>query len=321
MKLCEYCGINEVKTKQNRFCSFNCYAKSRVGKKFRKVNIKLCLYCKKEFDVGNKQRKYCSAYCSQKGSVGHPKYFSKEYLGDKFNEIEKVRCEKIGKASKERNAADRLHTKEVKRKIRKTIKERYPNMEPCHTKEAEEKRSKSLKKFRANHPEANERSRQIFIERVIKAGKHHDGLPEDFVLLDKSKKQISVTLKKTYRERPELIEGIKRNRLKQILPVKDTSIEIKVQKALNKKHVSYTTHYPFHGEIATQIDVAIPEKKIAIYCDGDYWHNLPNYIIRDNRANEVLLKNGWRVLRFWEHEINGDIDNCVDKVLKEINNG
>lgn len=61
----------------------------------------------------------------------------------------------------------------------------------------------------------------------------------------------------------------------------------------------------------TKADFFIPDKNIVIYCDGDYWHSLPDYIKRDRRINKKLLENGYKVLRFWEKEILLTNGNCV----------
>ena len=50
---------------------------------------------------------------------------------------------------------------------------------------------------------------------------------------------------------------------------------------------------------------------LALYVDGDYWHNLQNYKVRDARINYELVKNGYNVKRIWEHEINEDISKAL----------
>ena len=110
----------------------------------------------------------------------------------------------------------------------------------------------------------------------------------------------------------EAIEKIKKARLNQILPIKDTSIEVKIQNELNKRNIMYKKHIPVCG---CQPDIVFPEKKIVIFCDGDYWHNLPERIKSDLKQNFVLKENGWKVLRFWEHDINNNLDICMNKIL------
>ena len=67
------------------------------------------------------------------------------------------------------------------------------------------------------------------------------------------------------------------------------------------------------------MDIAFPEQKIAIYCDGDYWHNLPSYKIRDFKINKLLKEQGWTVLRFWEHDIHNNLEGCINKIEENLN--
>ena len=66
------------------------------------------------------------------------------------------------------------------------------------------------------------------------------------------------------------------------------------------------------------LDFAIPEKRIAIECDGDYWHSQPACIIRDKRKDKYLFNRGWRVLRFSETEINTDLARCLTVVQQAL---
>lgn len=82
-------------------------------------------------------------------------------------------------------------------------------------------------------------------------------------------------------------------------------------------------------------DFILPHKKIAIFCDGDFWHGykyhekkkpLKQYwrkkievnMKRDQRVVRKLRNEGWSVLRFWEHDINNRVDVCSRKILKKI---
>jgi very-short-patch-repair endonuclease len=74
------------------------------------------------------------------------------------------------------------------------------------------------------------------------------------------------------------------------------------------------------------IDIAFPELQTAIEVDGDYWHcneelgffckdkpqvrNLAN----DKRKSKFLLKNNWSLVRIWESEINGGIEECLKRI-------
>jgi DNA mismatch endonuclease (patch repair protein) len=42
---------------------------------------------------------------------------------------------------------------------------------------------------------------------------------------------------------------------------------------------------------------------------------------RDRLANEALSAAGWRVLRFWDFEIEADLDSCVSRVVETLREG
>jgi DNA mismatch endonuclease (patch repair protein) len=39
---------------------------------------------------------------------------------------------------------------------------------------------------------------------------------------------------------------------------------------------------------------------------------------RDKKINQQLENNGWVVLRFWGHEINKELDRCVEKIKQAL---
>jgi DNA mismatch endonuclease (patch repair protein) len=116
---------------------------------------------------------------------------------------------------------------------------------------------------------------------------------------------------------------------------KATTIEVLLQKALWHKGVRYRKNY---RKIPGSPDIAIVKYKIAIFCDGEFWHGkdweqkkarlknnreywirkIERNIDRDNRFTSELQAQGWYVLRFWEEEIKTDIDNCVSTVIRLI---
>lgn len=93
---------------------------------------------------------------------------------------------------------------------------------------------------------------------------------------------------------------------------KDTSIEILIEKELEKRGIYFLKQVAL-CEI-TVPDFYLPEQRIVIYCDGDYWHRLPKAVERDNRQNNVLRLNGFNVYRFWEKDIRKSPIECIDKI-------
>jgi len=93
---------------------------------------------------------------------------------------------------------------------------------------------------------------------------------------------------------------------------KDTSIEIKIEKELKRNNIYYQKQIPLCN--ITVADFYLPGYRVAIYTDGDYWHNLSLVKNRDEKQNIILKQNGYKVLRFWEHEINRSARECVNRI-------
>lgn len=90
----------------------------------------------------------------------------------------------------------------------------------------------------------------------------------------------------------------------------DTSIEKKMQAGLDGLGIEYEHPYNFKDKFLC--DFAIPLQGVVIECDGDYWHNRPEIVKRDAAKNGYITKCGWTMLRFWEHDINNHLDECLD---------
>ncbi len=116
---------------------------------------------------------------------------------------------------------------------------------------------------------------------------------------------------------------------------KDTSIEIKLRKALWAKGYRYRKNY---SKLPGHPDIAITKYRTAIFCDSEFFHGKdwevlrprleqgknPDYWIRkiernrkrDAETDRELLALGWTVIHFWGHDILGDTDSCV-KIVEE----
>ena len=61
------------------------------------------------------------------------------------------------------------------------------------------------------------------------------------------------------------------------------------------------------------VDFVCLDKKTIIEIDGGQ-HNSPDNIIKDNERSQYLLTHGYRVIRFW----NNDIDNNIEGVYEQL---
>lgn len=126
-----------------------------------------------------------------------------------------------------------------------------------------------------------------------------------------------------------------RKRNMQNIKNKDTEIEILLRKALWKKGYRYRKNYK---KLPGKPDIAITKYKVAIFCDGEFFHgkdweilkprlekgNNSAYWInkinrnrkRDHEVDQALLFLGWTVIRFWGRDIQKNVDECI-KVIDE----
>jgi len=93
-----------------------------------------------------------------------------------------------------------------------------------------------------------------------------------------------------------------------------TKIEIALEDIIKKTKVRYIPQHPLLG--ITVSDIYLPDHHIAIYADGDYWHNYPHGTIKDHQVDKELKNMHIKVLRFWERDINNNIKE-VEKKIRE----
>lgn len=118
----------------------------------------------------------------------------------------------------------------------------------------------------------------------------------------------------------------------------DTALEKLLCEELTRNGV--TTYTRNNKTIFGKPDIAFIARKIAVFCDGDFWHgydwaNAQNEIKsnrdfwiskiernmhRDLEVTTRLQEQGWTVLRFWGHEILKEMDFCISTILDELRN-
>jgi DNA mismatch endonuclease, patch repair protein len=120
-----------------------------------------------------------------------------------------------------------------------------------------------------------------------------------------------------------------------------TSLETIMKKALRKYKICYVSQRRYGIGI---MDFYLPEGNIALFVDGGIWHADPRLykpddtfffgvktskkewksatakdIWRKDRIhNDYLKSKGYTVVRFWEREIECEIDKCIKIITKRI---
>lgn len=89
-------------------------------------------------------------------------------------------------------------------------------------------------------------------------------------------------------------------------------------------------------EIFGKPDIVFKKKKIAVFCDSEFWHGydwenknkeiksrrefwipkIERNIQRDKEVTKTLEEQGWVVLRFWGKEIKKETEKCVSEIEK-----
>lgn len=103
----------------------------------------------------------------------------------------------------------------------------------------------------------------------------------------------------------------------------DTTPELRLRQVLWGRGIRYRLQF---GTPAARADLAIVGQKLAVFVDGCFWHGCPDHYVpprtsrefwanklranveRDQRQTQMLHDAGWRVLRFWEHEVAEDAE-------------
>lgn len=117
---------------------------------------------------------------------------------------------------------------------------------------------------------------------------------------------------------------------------KDTEIELILRHTLWQNGYRYRKNY---SKLPGKPDIALTKYKIAVFCDGDFFHGKDWEVLkprlakgengeywiskisknkkRDDEVNKKLLFMGWTVVRFWGSKIKKEPEKCL-KVIEEI---
>lgn len=168
------------------------------------------------------------------------------------------------------------------------------NRGSCHIEETKRKISKSCKGKK--HPQTEETRRKI--------SEYNKGR----IFSSEHRKKLSAA------------------KANQKYPFSNTSIEIVIQNVLTNNNIEFETQ----KEIAGCPDIFILPN-VCIFCDGDFWHANPRKyeaddIVaqgrtaktiwdKDNFFGKELTNDGYVVLRFWEYDINNNVDMCISRIM------
>lgn len=109
----------------------------------------------------------------------------------------------------------------------------------------------------------------------------------------------------------------------------NTKPELALRRALYAQGIRYRIN---QKKLKGSPDILIKKYKLVIFIDGEFWHGynwkekkqkiktnrdfwvpkIERNMERDIETNEFLESQGYIVLRFWEHEIKKDLQECIN---------
>jgi len=131
---------------------------------------------------------------------------------------------------------------------------------------------------------------------------------------------------KTTKKRSEIMRAIKSE---------NTSPEEKLRKSLWGQGYRYRKNYK---RLPGNPDIIFASSKVAVFVDGEFWHGykweskkkkissnrgywidkIERNINRDKKVNSALVRMGWTVLRFWQHEVEQGTHFCIKKIESHL---
>lgn len=343
--ICNYCKnefeVNNSRKDTAKYCSYKCRNLAKL-----KIWEKKCGYCKKDFELigcDKKNTKFCSDFCLSKWRSEN---FFKNKISDllqlgKKKSIEEGRFiitkehrTNLSKAlrgkpkTKEhiknqnesrRNGKGWVVNSKMKEKMSQTRKRLYSEGKIIHPFKGKTKENyEPLKRI----SESKLREKNYMFgkngEKHPNYGKSHS--EETISKIRNSVKGKNARYWNGKKFSEEHKQKLKDSRAKQKIPLKDTKIEVKIQKFLKQLGIEHITHFYIKDiENKYRCDILIPlqngiSQKTIIECDGDYFHSNPLLfpnptewqkikIDRDSKRNQQLLEKGYRVIRLWESDI------------------
>lgn len=104
--------------------------------------------------------------------------------------------------------------------------------------------------------------------------------------------------------------------MNRINPKDETNIELKLRTALER--AGYKEGKDFERQFPTRsgkiIDIAFPQYRLAIECDGEYWHNNLKAKRKDRFREIILKRGGWTIMRFAGQKILHTPTQCAEEI-------
>ena len=113
---------------------------------------------------------------------------------------------------------------------------------------------------------------------------------------------------------------------------KNTGPELKLRRTLFRNGLRYKVK----SLLAGKPDIVFSRARVVIFVDGCFWHGCPDHsrkprtnaeywgpkieknISKDAKVTLSLVRDGWFVIRLWEHQIKDDVEGCAFKIAQTV---
>lgn len=113
---------------------------------------------------------------------------------------------------------------------------------------------------------------------------------------------------------------------------RDTKVELAVRRELHRRGYRFRVNAAW---LAGKPDIVFTRVRLAIFIDGDFWHGwkfdqwspklapywrekISKNIARDLRHRALLRREGWTVMRIWEHDVKKKVERCVQRIEAKL---
>lgn len=131
----------------------------------------------------------------------------------------------------------------------------------------------------------------------------------------------------------DTVSKLQRSRIMSAVRSKDTKMEVVFRKVLWQKGFRYRKN---SAKYFGKPDIVLKKYKTVIFLDSCFWHGCSKHfrmpssnnkywkekikrnVERDNEVNMRYKKNGWKVMRIWEHEFKRNRGLSFEKIIRKI---
>jgi DNA mismatch endonuclease (patch repair protein) len=129
-----------------------------------------------------------------------------------------------------------------------------------------------------------------------------------------------------------LVTTEQRSQIMSKIRSKDTKPEMVLRRLLWQLNIRYRIH---NKKLPGKPDISISKYKLAVFIDGEFWHGkdwqtkkdtiksnreywipkIEKNMARDYINNKAYEKMGWRILRFWDKDVQKNPGKCLKAII------